>query len=179
MSKDFEKRFDRFAGRLEKFLIKTVLIGMALLIVVQIALTNDSARVFLNYIDRLEGSDYWVPELVYNTKESVPTIAEIPVNVKEKQLPKKKGFISIKMHDFASLDFVKIIINDDTVTRFSQNPVMLEVSDGDLIKIDGSAYQMPIKYEVVKVSEKVVAPQVGLTVKTNGNIAEVNCVLIE
>lgn len=179
MLNGFERRFERFTTRLERFLIKAVLLGIALLVVVQVALTNESARTFLNYGATLTGADPETLELLRQESESVPAMAEFS-SVSSKEVPtRSKGQVMVKLQDHITLDYAKIIVNGKVVASFNQNPVMLEVRDGDTIKVDGSVYQMPLRIEVIKVSANVISPPVGHWVETNGGIAELGSISID
>ncbi len=140
------------ASRLERILVRLVVISLVLLVTVQALLTEDDTRVFLSYTDRLEGVR-WAPD------ES-PQDDPVPS-------------LEIEVSNGPSAPWAKVLVDGKEVASFRKKIIRVPVQDGQLVEIDGTRWRRLTKFRVRWVHPNMVEPRVGTEVITQGTIQTV------
>lgn len=148
MQKELSDKLDDIEVFLKLFLI----VFLISLILVQVLLTKEPYRSYLNLSERLEGIT-WSDTTDSNFMQSVHT-----------------GKIMITSGCYFLLPDVKVLVNNRQVNKFICNSVVVSVKDGDEISIDASAYDCPLKFKVVDVSPEISWPPVNYQIITSGSV---------
>lgn len=65
------------------------------------------------------------------------------------------GNVVLELADFSTLSQAKVLVNDEEVADFTEKEVAIRVEGGDVIAVDTSAYNCPVKIRVKKVSSVI------------------------
>ncbi|HZK44326.1 MAG TPA: hypothetical protein VFC73_08625 [Syntrophomonadaceae bacterium] len=159
----------RFIKLVEKYLIRSIVLALVLLVLVQGLMTKDSMRFYMSWGERMEGQ-----------------VIEYPVNTTDekrgdldKSVESPYGLISISADKYLSLPKAKLLINGKEVKDFTQNELQFKIMAGDVVEIDSTAYNFPIDYNVSKVSNNLSFPETGQAYTANGTIVMVGKVIVK
>ncbi len=133
--------------RLEKLLVRSVILGAVLLVVTQSFLATDPLRHVVGYVD------------LKDIKES-PNAGQ--------QLVPGKPTVTFYLKEYAGLPKLQVLINGESVGKFNDRYVTVQVQEGDLIELDATFYNNPAQIEVLETSAQVVYPKQGQTLKATG-----------
>jgi hypothetical protein len=145
----FEKWFSKATQRFEKALLKLGVLMLLLLFLAQFLLTNDTIRSIINPIERLEGEPI---EQVF-----LPEYTDIQESIR----------IELELEGQAQA-LVKVLVNKTEVTAFTEQRVVLEVHEGDMIEIDGQEVEDAVTIRIMAVHGPLKTPLVGHSVTTFG-----------
>ncbi len=159
----------KLARLIEKYLIRSIVLSLVLLIVVQGFMTKNPVQLFLSWGEKLEAQ---VIEYPVNT---------IPVEDDETSqvIAAPYGLITIAIDKYSSLPKAKIIINDKEYTDFSSSPMELKIMAGDVVEIDSSAYNFPVEYKITEISNNLAFPEPDTTYTANGTIVMIGKVIVK
>ena len=144
------KRYVRpeFNKRIEKLLIRAVLIGMLFLVTFQFIMLNESARVFLNYATTLEGD-----------------------SLEDSGILTKEGSLYIMLESEYLIPKAKLLQNGEPVATLDTREVKISVRNNDVLELDASkSGDEFVLVCVVGISDNVLQPSVGLRVKARNKI---------
>ncbi len=159
---------------IEKYIVRSVIIGIIMLVFVQSLMRNDTYRFFLSWGERLEGQSFTMPAIADRSEvETAMESSEI-----EKLAPAKASVI-IKVEKFASLPNAWILVNGDKKTAFNDKEVKLEVIAGDVIEINAAAYNFPIEFTIIGGSPNLAFPEKNKVFKTNQSTAMIGKILVK
>ncbi len=145
----FEKWFSKATQRFEKAILKLGVIMLLLLFTSQFLMTNDTIRRIINPVERLEGEPI---EQVF-----LPEYTDIQEGIQ----------IELELEG-QSQSLVKVLVNQEEITAFTRQRVVLDVSEGDMIEIDGQEVKDPVTVRIVQVHGPLKTPLVGHYVTTFG-----------
>ena len=156
----------KWAEKIEKFLIRFVVLTMVAIVVVQGLMTHEPYRLYLSLGERLEGVRLEQP-VIKNTE------------VKKTLVDSSQTFIIISMEQFSSLPEAVLLVNDKKVASFQQKEITLNVSAGDMVEIDSSYYNFPVDYHITAVSENMSFPEAGKKYTGNSSIVMIGKVIVK
>lgn len=134
---------------IERLLFLTCIGVFILMLFVQAALTSPSVRTFINGTSTLEGIPLETEEYLY-----------------------AEGEIELKLLSNNSNEDLKILLNGEELTAFSQDSIKLTVKNGDVIEIDASnSYENNI-VEIASKSENIATDCLGKKLSVNGKIKQ-------
>lgn len=137
-----------FMRRMEKSIIKLAMAGIAVLVVFQVIMLNDTARVFLNYATRLEGG-----------------------SLEDSAMLSSVGRVVLRLENDNTFHRAFILVNGEPVTALSSSEIELEVRNNDLVEIDATKVEDQYIYlTTVGVSDNVLQPSIGQRVKARNRI---------
>ncbi|MDD4801417.1 MAG: hypothetical protein PHF24_00550 [Syntrophomonas sp.] len=160
---------NRFFSRVEKGLIRIVILGLLLMVVVQGLMTVDPIRFYLSWGERMEGQSFEIPV-------NFPQKAEAP-SVGGTKSPHSK--MTIGVEKFSSLPRTKILINGQEKYNFSEKLVTIEVNAGDTVEIDSTAYNFPIDYKVMAVSSNLAFPDEDQIFTANQTMVMIGTIIVK
>lgn len=187
MNKYFKGRSYRNWGeKIEKLLVRFVIVGLLMLILVQALMTRDSFRFYLSFAERLDVKRYEN----FNGVQSAlapngKTTVELEANQDDTQTSsfmesrKSVGTVVLELNNFSSMQKASILINGQKVGDFQQKQVNIFVHHDDIIEIDGTFYAYPLTIWVKEVSENVRYPQKDQVIEVNKNLVRVGKVILD
>lgn len=134
----------------ERFLFKSFIAVFVLLLAAQAALLNPAVRSAITIHDGVEGTPLGAEEYLYN-----------------------EGNMKIELLDGDSNPDLKVLVNGEEKACFEAKSVQLDVIEGDVIEVDGSAVTGSIRVAVSSVSTNMDGEYVGKTFKLNGNVQRI------
>jgi len=158
----FQDRFSQWAERVERSLIRFVILLSIVVVVSQGLLSHEKLRLFLSYPDQLEGTAF---------KEEAktafsPAASEKPAGEKQS----REGLLAITCVTGPRYPQVKILINGKVAGDLGRGSIALPVREGDLVEIDGTGYQAVLTFRLTGVSDNISEPRVGTEVVTHQSI---------
>lgn len=159
----------KFANLVEKYLIRSIVICLVLLVVVQGLMTHDSWRFYLSWGERLEGQ-----------------VIEYPVNTTDKDrednnlaVESPYALLTIAVEKYSGLPKAKLLINEKEVANFKNNEIQIKVMAGDVVEIDATNYNFPIEFKIDNVSENLSFPKTGDTYIANQSLVMIGKIIVK
>ncbi|UNC92485.1 hypothetical protein [Candidatus Contubernalis alkaliaceticus] len=166
----FERWFARVTEKFEFYLFRAALSLLVLLIVTQVVMSNENVRSFLSLVDQREGiplEDYEEDQPVVSPSNTIGSDVEYFM------------LLAAEAESEASLEDLKVIINNEKEYSFQDNQVEIKVYSGDVIEIDGSSYSFPVRVMVSDASEDLTSTLSQAFVITYGTIELLGWVITE
>lgn len=148
----------KIADKVEKILLRTIVITVLIIVVVQGLMVKEPFRLYLSWGERLEGQriEYPVNKVVeYENEEGF-------------DLKSPYALLVIKAEKYSSLPKAVVLVNNREVKRFTSNEVKLKVMAGDKVEIDSTFYDVPVEYKIKEVSSNLSYPEKGTIYRSNG-----------
>lgn len=165
----FQDRFMEIAEGIEKLLFRLVVISLVVLLVVQVVMTDDRARSYLNALDRWEGNRV-DPDQVASARG--------PENAQSGQsrsaMAPVQGFtVKVTLLTRPSAPDAWLLVNKSPAANFTSGEATSKVYPGDVIEINGAAYNEPLTFRVTGISdpEKLKEMKLGNEATTRGGLA--------
>jgi hypothetical protein len=134
---------------IEKMLFLSVIIVFILMLLVQAALTNPTVRTFLNG---------------HSTSEGIP--------LEQEEYLFSQGQIELKLLSENANENLKVLLNGDEITAFSQDTILLTVKNGDIVEIDGSDTPGGNEVEIVSKSDNVITDCQGKKLSVDKDVKQ-------
>ncbi|MFA7076815.1 MAG: hypothetical protein WC147_00160 [Syntrophomonas sp.] len=158
-----------FMNRVEKGLIRLIVLTIMVMVAVQGLMTVDPIRFYLSWGERMEGQTIQMP--VTSTRENAAPGAEDAISPQAR--------VIIEVGKFSSLPRAKILINGQEKYNFSAKRVTIEIDAGDTVEIDSTAYNFPIEYEIAAVSSNLAYPKSEQTFTANQTVVMVGKIIVK
>lgn len=139
----------------EYLLVNGLLLGAMLLVVVQLAQSQDP-------LERV----YQVSKLMEDQQNSV-FAAKIDHEAAGSEVT---GEITLRLENYFSIAGIKVIINGVEKANFLTKELTLQVSPGDQIAIDGSSCSKAVRVEVINTSPRIISPKLGSIIQLQGDV---------
>ncbi|MDD3880343.1 MAG: hypothetical protein PHP26_10230 [Syntrophomonas sp.] len=165
----------RFVEKVEKFLIRTIILTVLIIVVVQGAMTKDSWRFYLSLGERLEGQTIEFPVNNFPVVDSRKNSA----NLHSQPLQSPHAEITLQVEKFSSLPRAIIMVNGEERAKFVNGEVALELNAGDVVEIDASYYNFPLSFIVKDCSPNLAHPEKGKTFTSNQSIAMIGKIIVK
>ncbi|MGI5921422.1 MAG: hypothetical protein ACOX6I_06770 [Syntrophomonadaceae bacterium] len=159
----------RFVDKVEKALVRIVVLGLVLMVMVQALMTREQYRLFLSWGEQLEGQSINFP--VNST--------QMDITEPEPVIKNSSSEMSISIVGYSSLPKSIIMVNGYKVGNFADPTISFTINDGDVIEIDSRYYNFPIDYKITGISDNVSYPVKGREYTGNQSIVMVGKVQIE
>ncbi|MFZ5644142.1 MAG: hypothetical protein ACOY46_11175 [Bacillota bacterium] len=78
--------------------------------------------------------------------------------------------ITLFLRDYSLLPHMRVLVNGDVRGEFKNRYVTVTVNSGDVVSIDGTYYNMPVRVELLNASKAVTSPRPGDIFNVKGNI---------
>lgn len=159
----------RLVERIEKILMRTIILGIILLVVVQGLMTNDPVRFYLSWAERMEGQTLELPAA---GQQQIPeedlTKAESP-----------QAVMILSVSQFSSLPKAKVLINGEEKLVFNDREIEVACQGGDIIEIDCTEYDFPLEFTVKEASENLSYPPPGKIFTANNSIVLIGKIIVK
>lgn len=133
--------FWSWAGRLELFLLKVVVMGFVIFFMIQAMFIGDPLQRMVTVFEGVEGLNFQNrPE---STKESINFNSPIAETEAE---------ITLALVDYSSLQKAKVLVNGEVKGNFLNKYVSVNLHQGDLLEVDGKFYTHSFKVKLIEVS---------------------------
>lgn len=132
---------------LERVLFIFFIVSFVIMIIAQASFMNPTADASLHVGGQLEGSLLGQQEDLF-----------------------KEGTIILQLLSKENDERLKVLVNGDESACFEENKVELNVKDGDIIEIDGSAMQEEAEVSVVSTSENISTGDSKMRITVQSNI---------
>ena len=144
--------------RIEGVLILTVVVGLFAIIGSQALHSFNPVDFYAGIAEKLEG-------------EPVNFYDEFPeTRVTSGQYHSVFATVTVQVENFSSLEKAVLVVNGEEVADFREKQVTIKVAPGDILAVDGSFYTHEIVFRVVAASQNVSQPEIGQTVKVEGDV---------
>lgn len=158
-----------FFEKVERILVRVVVIALVAVVVVQGVMTNDQARLFLSWSERMEGQAINLEE-----ESGAAAVKQSPV-----QAVAPQALLTLGIKDFTSLPKARVIVNGQEYGVFNSAKVELKVSPQDVVEIDSTAYNFPVEYQVISRSPNLAYPRQGQVYAANQSIVMVGKIIVK
>ncbi len=149
-----------YIRKIEKGLMKFVVLGIVIMVVVQGFMSVDPIRLYLSWGERMEGEPIQLP--VATTSENADPDADQAISPQAR--------VAIEISQFSSLPRAQILVNGQTKAAFTGKRATVTVDAGDTIEIDATAYNFPIEFNIAAVSSNLAFPEKGQVYAANQGI---------
>lgn len=160
----------KFADKIEKYLIRFIVLGMVVLVLVQGMMTRDSLRFYLSWSERMEGQALEYPV----SKENVE-----PDKNQGMDINSPYALLSLSLKKYSSLPRAVILINGEKVDDFENQEVDLKLMAGDIVEIDATFYDFPVEIKVNKVSDNLAFPEKDQIFTANDSIVMIGKTVVK
>lgn len=160
----------KFIEKVEKHLIRSIALVFVAVILVQGLMTQDDMRLYLSWGERLEGQTIEYP--VYSNEE-------------EKQEPEMEtlnspyALLGLSLEEYSSLPRAMVLVNGKEYGSFEDNQVQLKLMAGDVIEIDASYYDFPVKFKVLQASDNLAFPVPGEIYVCNQDVVMIGKIVVK
>ncbi|HAA89472.1 MAG: Putative membrane protein [Thermoanaerobacterales bacterium 50_218] len=89
------------------------------------------------------------------------------------------GKVEIELISNFCFPEARVLVNGEEVANFQERKVVVQVQEGDLLQIDGTAYSCELIFRVKEVAPGIIWPSPFFQVETKGNIATIGEVVME
>lgn len=139
----------RFVSRVERYLIRLIVLSLAAVVVAQGFMTREPFRLYLSWGERMEGQLLEYPA-VAERPDPVPPPAEVA---------SPDAVLTIGIEEFSALPKAAVLVDGKERARFEEREVRLQVMAGEVIEIDSTAYNFPVQYRITSVSSNLSFPE--------------------
>lgn len=154
------EQLKRQALTIERWLLRAAALGVLLLVTVQVLLQQDPARGYLTYVERLEGQRLDEPA-------ALPAMAAPRTYV-----------VVIHLISREQAERARLLVNGVPAGDFTQPRLQVQVRAGDVLEIDGSAYQETLRFRITATSRELVRPALGREIATRGDVRSLGAVAL-
>lgn len=160
--------------KVEKYLIRGVVLGVVALVVVQAMMTKEPLRFYLSLGERSEGQSIEYPAGNVNSEKTA-------VNKKREGAEGYSpwGKLTISLKDYSALAKAKVLVNNEEVASFSSKTVEVRVMGGDVVEIDSTYYNFPVTFEITGVSKNLATPSLHQVFTSNQGMVMVGKVIVK
>jgi hypothetical protein len=162
----------RIIDKVEKHLIRIIVLSLLVIVVVQGMMTHDPLRLYLSWSERMEGQ-----------------VVEYPVagdaKTVNKDEPEKLNVISPEAHlilgieEFSSLPRSIVLVNGREKVRFNDKEVKLLLKAADVVEVDSRAYNFPVTYYIKNSSDNLAFPEKETLYTANQSIVMIGKVIVK
>lgn len=140
-----KRDFFDYITLVEKTLFTFVVLSFAMLSFVQVLLTKESWRNYLNFSNRLESQ-----QIVIAEDQTDAMVASAGIN--------DSGRVTLQLKGYYSLPKAYVLVNGREVKNFTSASVTFIVRAGDIVEIDGTYYSKPFQVNVTGVTDNLLIP---------------------
>ena len=162
----------RIIDKVEKYLIRIIVLSLLVIVVVQGMMTHDPLRLYLSWSERMEGQ-----------------VIEYPVAGDAKTANKNKpetlktaspqAYLVIETKEFSSLPRSIILVNGNEKARFNDKEVKLLLKANDVVEIDSCAYNFPVTYCIKNSSDNLAFPEKEKLYTANQSIVMIGKIIVK
>lgn len=136
--------------RLERALIRLVVVTAALVMIAQTLLVNDPIKQVAAPAASLERAQPFL--------KNSAGILQNPV-------------VTLQLKNYSALPLARVMVNGESRGEFRDRYVTIFVREGDVLEVDGTRYSRPLDIEVLDVSKEVILPAAGTRIRVEGGVS--------
>ena len=159
----------KFISRIEKILLRVAIGCILLIAIVQGLMTADPLRFYLSWSERRDGQSVQIPV----------TAGLLTEPVEEAVIVLSQARLAIEAEKFSALPHAKILVNGQEKYNFSDKKVIFDINAGDTVKIDSTAYNFPISYKIVEVSDNLAFPEQEQIFTANQTVVMIGKIIVK
>lgn len=156
----------RFIDKVERYLIRFIVLGVVAMVVVQGVMTNDSMRFYLSWAERMEGQE-------------VDLADAQAIDTSDQTTTSPNALITISIKDYSALPKAAVLVNGKKSASFNTNQVQLRVRAEDTLEIDSTAYNFPVEYSITDQSANLSFPRQGQAFTGNQSIVMMGKIIVK
>ena len=162
----------RFIDKVEKHLIRIIVLSMLVIVVVQGMMTHDPLRLYLSWSERMEGQvvEYPVAGDAKTAKTDKP---------EKLKVTSPQAYLVIEIKEFSSLPRSIILVNGHEKARFNNKEVKLLLKANDVVEIDSCAYNFPVTYCINNSSDNLAFPEKETLYTANQSIVMIGKIIVK
>ncbi len=162
----------RIIDKVEKYLIRTIVLSLLVIVVVQGMMTHDPLRLYLSWSERLEGQvvEYPVAGDIKTVKKDKP---------EKLKAISPETYLVLEIEEFSSLPRTVVLINGREKARFNNKEVKLLLQAADVVEIDSRAYNFPITYCIKNSSDNLAFPEKETMYTANQSIVMIGKIIVK
>ncbi|WP_366922368.1 hypothetical protein MFMK1_002821 [Metallumcola ferriviriculae] len=150
--------FERWSETVEKYLIRTVVLGVLLLVVAQALALDEPANFYMGFSQLLDRE-----AAEFNRQYPEARSVNAPLSA--------FATVSVRLNKFSALEKAKLLVNGKEVTDFRHPQVTVKVNSGDVISVDGSFYTHQLEFEIVGGTDNIAVPKINAKIEVEGDSA--------
>lgn len=158
----------KFIDRVEKGLIRFIVLALVILVIAQGAMSSDTMRFYLSWGERMEGQVINLPTEKKESEQQSAGKVESPYAI-----------ISLSVQKYSALPKAEILVNGEKAGTFASREVEIRLMAGDVVEIDSTAYNFPVEYKVESHSENLAYPRKGQTFTANQTIVMIGEIIVK
>ena len=163
----------KFFEKVEKYLIRSIVLGLVVLVLVQGLMTQDSWRLYLSWGERMEGQNIEYPA---STSKDKPKSAQ---ENSKASVQSPQAMLTLSLQKYSSLPKASILVNGKLAGYFNEKEVKLQLSGGDVLEIDSTFYNFPVNFYITGVSENMAFPKKNAVFTGNQSIVMIGKVIVK
>jgi hypothetical protein len=146
----------KFKVNVERLFFFSLIIAFTLLIMAQTALMSPSIRAFFITSNLDEGTSLTADTYLY-----------------------KKGVVTLKLQNMNSNRLLNVLVNGDVVGVFKNKTMELNVKDGDVVELDGSALKTSVDVKIVPKSDNILETCVNKELTIRSGVQKLTTIYIK
>ena len=148
--------FQDWWNRINNMLYRILIVLIAVFIVSQATLLNQTLKTFISRTDRLEGQ-----------------------SIADSQLFIKKGEIAISVDNYSVLKPLVFYVNGEKVSTPEGTTIKLQVKENNVIEVSGAGIGDTVVLKVTGTSEDIMVPELGKLIYVNNNLVMIDRVRLK
>jgi len=162
----------RIIDKVEKYLIRIIVLSLLVIVVVQGMMTHDPLRLYLSWSERMEGQ-----VVEYPVAADIKTVNKD--NRERLKATSPQTYLVMEIKDFSSLPRSIILVNGREKARFNNKEVKLLLKANDVVEIDSCAYNFPVNYYIKNSSDNLAFPKKETMYTANQSIAMIGKIIVK
>lgn len=162
----------RIIDKVEKYLIRIIVLSLLVIVVVQGMMTHDPLRLYLSWSERMEGQ-----VVEYPVAADTKTVNKD--NRERLKATSPQTYLVMEIKDFSSLPRSIILVNGREKARFNNKEVKLLLKANDVVEIDSCAYNFPVNYYIKNSSDNLAFPKKETMYTANQSIAMIGKIIVK
>lgn len=134
-------------ARIEMVLLRLVVLVFVVFFISQVFMTQNPLERIVTVFEGFDG-------IGFHNDANVPAL-EGETNASTDEIANQQGEITLALVNYSSLQKAKVLVNGKSVGTFLNKYVLVNVKEGDILEIDGTFYNHPIKVEVYETEPAV------------------------
>lgn len=162
----------RIIDKVEKYLIRIIVLSLLVIVVVQGMMTHDPLRLYLSWSERMEGQVVEYPVAGGAKTEN----KDKPETLKASS---SQAYLVMEIKEFSSLPRTIVLVNGQEKARFHDKEVKLLLQAADVVEIDSRAYNFPVNYRIKNASDNLSFPELDTLYTSNQSIVMIGKIIVK
>lgn len=160
-----------FVKKVEKYLIRAIILAVLVVVVAQGAMTKDSWRFYLSLGERLEGQTIEFP-VNYSSQE-------VNTDNNRRIVNSPYASITLQTEKNTSLPHAILMVNGEERAKFLNGEIELQLNAGDVLEVDTGYYNFPLEFSIKDCSSNLAYPEKGKTFTSNQSTLLIGKIMVK